>query len=292
MPKPAKSLVQRLKCYVHEFGTDTFSHDSAMLFCKYCEIKVNCDKRFNVTQHLKTEKHLKSIKRKQEEVVRTQQQLLTNSGKKSSFNKDLCHALLFSNIPLNKLSNDKFRNFLKTYTGNEIPMESTLRQGYVNDIYVETIEKIKSEILNKNIWVSIDETTDIEGRFIANVIVGTLEIDRPGKLFLINSEELEKTNYSTISKLFDNSIQLMSIERDHVLLFITDAAPYMIKSATALKALYSKMIHVTCAAHGLHRVAEEVRRQFKLVDKIIARLKKLLEKLRVAFNFLKQKLPK
>ena len=118
------------------------------------------------------------------------------------------------------------------------------------------MEKIKSEISNKNLWLSIDETSDIEGRFIANIIVGILEVDQPGKIFLINSEELEKTNYSTISKLFDDSIQLMGIERDRVLLFLTDAAPYMIKSATALRALYTKMIHVTCAAHGLHRVAE------------------------------------
>lgn len=41
-----------------------------------------------------------------------------------------------------------------------------------------------------------------------------------------------------------------------------------------LKALYSKMIHVTCAAHGLHRVAEEIRGQFKSVDKLIASVKK------------------
>lgn len=132
MPKEKISLVQRLRSYVREFGADTFSYDSSMLFCKYCEIKVNCEKRFNVTQHLKTEKHTKAIKRRQEKTEKSQQ-LLTNSSKKSSFNKDLCHALLSANIPLNKLSNNQFRNFLESYTGKEIPMESTLRQGYVDD---------------------------------------------------------------------------------------------------------------------------------------------------------------
>lgn len=92
--------------------------------------------------------------------------------------------------------------------------------------------------------------------------MGTLELDRPGKQFLINCAELEKTNFSTISKLFDDSLQLMRIQRDHVLLFLTDAALYMTKSAIMLKALYSKMIHVTYAAHGLHRMAQETRDQF------------------------------
>ena len=180
---------------------------------------------------------------------------------------------------------------MESYTGKEIPMESTLRQGYVDDIYIETVDKIKLEILNKNIWVSIDETTDIEGRYIANVVVGTLELDRPGKQFLINCAELEKTNFSTISKLFDDSSQLMNIQRDQVLLFLTDAAPYMVKSAKMLKALYSKMIHVTCAAHGLHRVAEEVRGQFKSVDKVIASVKKTFRKAPSRVQLFKSKAP-
>ncbi|KAL4120274.1 hypothetical protein QTP88_012996 [Uroleucon formosanum] len=290
MPKEKISLGQRLRSYVREFGADTFSYDSSMLFCKYCEIKVNCEKRFNVTQHLKTEKHTKAIKRRQEKTEKTLQ-LLMNSSKKSSFNKDLCHALLSANIPLNKLSNNTFRNFLETYTGKEIPTEATLRQGYVDDLYDETVEKIKSEILNKKVWVSIDETTDIEGRYIANVVVGTLELDKPGKQFLVNCKELEKTNFSTISKLFDDSIQLMGIQRDNVLLFLSDAAPYMVKSGEMLKALYSKMIHVTCAAHGLHRVAEEIRGQFKSVDKLIASVKKTFRKAPSRVQIFKSKAP-
>jgi len=33
-----------------------------------------------------------------------------------------------------------------------------------------------------------------------------------------------------------------------------------------IKALYSKMEHVICLAHGLHRVVEEVRKHFPKVD--------------------------
>jgi len=66
----------------------------------------------------------------------------------------------------------------------------------------------------------------------------------------------------------------MGIERDRVLLILTVVAPYMIKSSTALRPLYTKIIHLTCAAHGLHRVAEEFRGHFKSVDKVIASVKK------------------
>jgi hypothetical protein len=58
------------------------------------------------------------------------------------------------------------------------------------------------------------------------------------------------------------------VERENVLLFVSDAAPYRIKSAKALQLLYPKMIHVTCLAHALHRVAEEVRGRYPEVAQL------------------------
>jgi len=51
-------------------------------------------------------------------------------------------------------------------------------------------------------WVSIDETTDLVRQCVANVIVGTLEVGILGKIFLLNSEILEKANHT---KLLDDS---------------------------------------------------------------------------------------
>lgn len=57
--------------------------------------------------------------------------------------------------------------------------------------------------------MSIDETTDSEGRYVANVIIGTLNIDAPGKTYLLTTEVLEKANNSTIVKLFDHSMFIL-----------------------------------------------------------------------------------
>jgi len=105
MPKVKQSLLTRLQMYVNEFGSNIFSIDSRVLFCKVCEIKVNSDKKFNVSQHLKSDKHIKSLVRYERQINRKQQQLLTSTTitRKSSFNKDLCEALISANIPLNEL---------------------------------------------------------------------------------------------------------------------------------------------------------------------------------------------
>lgn len=45
---------------------------------------------------------------------------------------------------------------------------------------------------NKRLRVSIDDTTDIEGRYVANVIISTLKIECTSQTFLFNAEVLKK----------------------------------------------------------------------------------------------------
>lgn len=59
---------------------------------------------------------------------------------------------------------------------------------------------------------------------------------------------------------------------------MTDAAAYMICAYKALQPLYPKMIHVTCLAHGLSRVAEQVRKEYPLVNSYIAAVKSVFVK--------------
>jgi len=77
------------------------------------------------------------------------------------------------------------------------------------------MNEIKKLINGKKIWISMDETTDIEGRYIVNTIIGILSHDGPGEIFLINIEELDKTNHSTICKAFDRSLFLIWPEGLH-----------------------------------------------------------------------------
>jgi hypothetical protein len=94
---------------------------------------------------------------------------------------------------------------VSTYTGKDIPSESKLRKGNVNDIYENTIKKICDYVQNKCIWVSIDEIIDGTDSHVANVVMGILNEIKHSMTFLLHSEELEKCNHSTICKLFDKS---------------------------------------------------------------------------------------
>lgn len=206
---------------------------------------------------------------------------------------DLCEAFSAADIPICKLSNPILRSFLKKYTKEIIPEESTLRKHYVDKIYNSLIEKIKIDLKNKYLWVSVDETIDIQGRFVANVIVGVLDQneEESKKKFLINVVQLEKTNHETIARAFNDSIISLELDTNKILLFLTDAAPYMIKAARGLKLFYPKLLHVTCIAHGMHRVAEEIRRHFRNVDGLISNGKKIFLKAPSRVELFKEKYP-
>jgi hypothetical protein len=52
----------------------------------------------------------------------------------------------------------------------------------------------------------------------------------------------------------------------------------MVKAGESLAIFYPRMIHFTCLAHGLNRVAETIRAEYPLVNELIASTKKVFKK--------------
>ncbi|KAJ4428966.1 hypothetical protein ANN_25962 [Periplaneta americana] len=255
MPKVRHSvnLKSKLTSYISEFKEDGLSTDNKILFCNLCQCAVSSTQKFLVQQHITTSKHQanKQLNSKQRQLFLTQP---TTSNVRSEFNIDLCRSLISADIPLYKLKNKVFREFLEKYTQHTIPDESTLRKTYAPSIYDETIQKIRDEIKDSSIWVSIDETPDKEGRLVGNVVIGLLS-EQYSERILLHCDVLEKCNNKTIVKLFNEAMGILwpkGIMYDNVLFFISDAAPYMVKAGQALSVVYPKLTHFTCVAHAFH----------------------------------------
>lgn len=105
----------------------------------------------------------------------------------------------------------------------------------------------------------MDETTDVEGRYVVHVIVGKLSADSPSQPFLVSCEVLEKCNHATVARHFNECMSLLwpsGVQHENVLLFLSDGAPYMIKARSAIKVFYPKLIHIKCLAHAYHEVGD------------------------------------
>jgi GTPase SAR1 family protein len=188
-----------------------------------CEVSVTAGKRFTVQQHIGRDKRVRSVdntSKKKSSQLLLAQSASTSKSKSSEFYKGLSEVLVSENIPLWKLINVKLRDFLERHTGHSIPDESTRRKNYIQQCYDDTIRRIRERVRRK-IFVSIDETSDVEGRYIANVIVRAMVMDGPGEIFLLTTESLDSMNHSTICRLFDRSMFLLwpeGVRHDDVLL--------------------------------------------------------------------------
>jgi hypothetical protein len=272
MPK-----VKVLSAIVNEFGS-VFEQDDSDVVCKLCGESFNNPRRCVLLRHIESNRHKKLVTK---QATNTNTPTPLNEKKLSTYNSDLCRALIEADIPLYKLQHKSFREFLEKYTKRPCPDESTVRKNYVSSIYMEKLEKIRSEIMDSKIWISIDETTDSMGRAVANVVVGTLDPKKEPKSYVLACEVLQSVNSESIANLFIASLKLLwpsGIRHNSVLLYLSDAAAYMVKSGKCLKPIFPRMIHVTCVAHGLHRVAEEVRNCFPDVDALISNIKKIFVK--------------
>jgi len=65
----------------------------------------------------------------------------------------------------------------------KIPDESTLHKKYLDQCLDDVLKEIE-ELRGHPLWVSVDETIDAMGRYVANVLGGRLDIHHPP--FLIN----------------------------------------------------------------------------------------------------------
>lgn len=145
-------------------------------------------------------------------------------------------------------------------------------------LYEDKIKYLRAKACNKYIWTSLDETTDANQRYVANFAFGILDDseEERNKCYLLNISELKEVNASTIAAFYADSLHILwpdGIQYAKVLLTVTDAASYMMSAMKALQTLYPKMIHLTCFAHGLHRLAEFIRSEFKLVNSLISSCK-------------------
>jgi hypothetical protein len=154
---------------------------------------------------------------------------------------------------------------------------------------------IRKQLDGQYVWISIDETTDCAGRYVSNVIVGSLNpIAERNVKFLLNMEFLDKTNNFTIVQSVNNALMVLwpeGIKYDKVLLLLTDAAAYMKLAGKTLCNTFPNLIHLTCLAHAMHNVCEHIMHNYGNVNRLVSCGKKIIVKSLSRKQLFKEKFP-
>lgn len=263
MPKIKKTLKQKAKDAVLNHGNLFSIIGTDKLVCNTCKNEVNCQKQFNIDSHIKSAKHQSFQK-----VLKNQPKLVADKGQ-CEFSLQITEAFLSADIPLHKLRNPNMVNLFKSMN-HPLPSETTCR-AQIDKILEKIIQSVKYKILNEQIFLIFDETCH-NGMNIGHTLVGILK--EPSITYLIKSTVFHKALCAAdVSIEIDQILKEIEIEREKFVLFLSDAARYMVSAGTNLKLFYPNLFHVTCVSHLMHNAAEIVRSKFPDVDKLISSVK-------------------
>lgn len=146
-----------------------------------------------------------------------------------------------------------------------IPGFHQLQEKYLGAVYEREKGELKTLLAGKPVAVIFDETPDVEGRCVLNILLAPLEKDQSGPIlaYLADTVFFEQCNHSTVSVAVVRCLQEYSINNEDVIVFDTDNAAYMKKAfATALQALYSNSLHITCMAHIMNLISNAFHKPF------------------------------
>ncbi|QQP36324.1 Putative LOC100902024 [Caligus rogercresseyi] len=225
--------------------------------------------RSNLFHHVRSNKHQKHLDLfNKTQTIELEEQ--TSSVTRPTFTMDLTRMMIACNIPLAKVEQPEFINFFKKHCGKRLPSWTTLTKCMEEEC--ETIcSKIKEQLKEKDIFVQADETTDSQGRVMTAIMAGTLNgitLERP---FLIGLSDVTTINNQSLRLAVIRDLRKVlgsELANKKLRLFLTDGASYSV----------SNLIHVTCIAHALNRVADLARTQFPKVNHLISEVENFFVK--------------
>ncbi|QQP57860.1 Putative LOC100902024 [Caligus rogercresseyi] len=262
---------------IHELGGNrvwVYDSQKESLCCRLCSKSFNIKIRSNLFHHVRSNKHQKHLDLfNKTQTIELEEQ--TSSVARPTFTMDLTRMMIACNIPLAKVEQPEFINFLEKHCGKRLPSRKTLTKCMEEEC--ETIcSKIKEQLKEKDIFVQADETTDSQGRAMTAIMAGTLNgvtLERPFLIGLsdvttINNQSLQLAVIRALRKVLGSELANKKLR-----LFLTDGASYCLKAGRGLRQQFPNLIHVTCIAHALNRVADLARTQFPKVNHLISEIK-------------------
>ena len=285
-----KAVLMTPKKRAKQFPDGLFHASADRLLCTACTVIVDHQRKDSCVKHLESNGHKKRVeRRKKAETKKANLQVtlsesfskLTESQReKQSTLIGLTEAFASANIPLYALGNLRLKTFLEANlkTCGAIPEPSNLRRNYLKKAFEVHFDSLKKKLKDvKATAIVCDETTDVEDRYVLNVLaVPTCEKGEFHlKSFLLDCVVLERTNFKTVSDSVISVLQKYEIPTLRVCAFVTDNATYMSKAwKCSLRPLFLNAVHVTCSAHLLNLVNEVWSSSFPEVNCLVSKVKK------------------
>ena len=225
MPKTKATQRQKANAFRDKYPNEFQVTPADDLFCKLCEKTVVCEKSFHVEAHRKTAVHTRGLSRLPSGPPANQTFLLTRPD---SFKQLVIESMVHMDIPLNKLRHKSMKK-LADFCGKELPL-ATAGRKMVSEIAETKKKKIAEKLRGESIFVIADESECKSIKFV-NVMCGSLS--NPEKSYLVSCKATKTSVTDVVTRAIDDTLKVLAIERNDVLLITFPAIDNLISSVKA-----------------------------------------------------------
>ncbi|RGB34227.1 hypothetical protein C1646_760835 [Rhizophagus diaphanus] len=172
------------------------------LWCRFCNIEIDHERKNSIDKHIKL-KHLNNKNKNNSNLLiqRTLPSFENTLNEREKINKEIVKAFTYADIPLEKI--EKLKPFLLNHCKNAglITGANQLCEKYLPLSYEIALQKLKNDVINKIICLTIDETTDRCGRHAINILFS-----------FDNKTKLAKTEFFMDEPLYSHLITFVTAE--------------------------------------------------------------------------------
>lgn len=90
---------------------------------------------------------------------------------------------------------------LEKISSRPTPSESLIRKVYLEKESARDLKQLRTNLQNEYLWISIDETTDADGRYVVLVLAGSLNQKFQRRPYIIYCDQLTQVNHTTIAQV-------------------------------------------------------------------------------------------
>ncbi|KAH0561023.1 hypothetical protein KQX54_011359 [Cotesia glomerata] len=182
-----------------------FLHVRCLLCCSVLRI-ISTN---SIQRHCETLKHLKAVELLNQPQGPSEESWQSCSNRENPFFKELTEFFMASDIPIDKLNNPVFVQFMERYIRRPLPDARTLRETYVPKIHENIVAMVQYEVDDNPITISVDETMDAVKRCVFHAIISPLYLHAPGIPRLIYEDFYDVGNAETVVEFLNNSLRIL-----------------------------------------------------------------------------------
>jgi hypothetical protein len=225
--KKNKSILCRE--YIQKYSKEFSMGVSESLFCNLCCTTIDFSRKSSVDSHRNSKRHQSAMKASGLVLSDAKQEFLTDVT--PDLTKDFILTFLEADIPLSKLNRPRMKNFFKKLNYN-LPSVTSARR-MIGTLAKDHQLDLKKYFEDKRIFIIADES-EIRSKKYFNILAG--DINSPKIIYAIDCLVIENNmNSITVKNLIEDSISRLNIDLKNFILFISDAARYMVSAGDLFK---------------------------------------------------------